>query len=50
MAYYIFFLPLDLRYKITALAIVQETQSMKLVTFTHNKQSRVGAVIDDPII
>ncbi len=23
---------------------------MKLVTFTHNKQSRVGAVIDDAVV
>jgi 2-keto-4-pentenoate hydratase/2-oxohepta-3-ene-1,7-dioic acid hydratase in catechol pathway len=50
MAYYIFFLPVDLRYKLTARAIIQETQSMKLVTFTHNKQSRVGAVIDDAVV
>jgi 2-keto-4-pentenoate hydratase/2-oxohepta-3-ene-1,7-dioic acid hydratase in catechol pathway len=30
--------------------MIQETQSMKLVTFTHNKQSRVGAVIDDAVV
>jgi hypothetical protein len=23
---------------------------MKLVTFTHNKQSRVGAVVDDEVV
>jgi 2-keto-4-pentenoate hydratase/2-oxohepta-3-ene-1,7-dioic acid hydratase in catechol pathway len=29
---------------------MQETQSMKLVTFTHDKLSRVGAVIDDAVV
>jgi 2-keto-4-pentenoate hydratase/2-oxohepta-3-ene-1,7-dioic acid hydratase in catechol pathway len=32
------------------ITIIQETHSMKLVTFTHNNQARVGAVINEAIV
>jgi 2-keto-4-pentenoate hydratase/2-oxohepta-3-ene-1,7-dioic acid hydratase in catechol pathway len=47
---YIFFLAGNLRYTISALVIITKKQPMKLVTFTYNNLSRVGAVVDNHIV
>jgi 2-keto-4-pentenoate hydratase/2-oxohepta-3-ene-1,7-dioic acid hydratase in catechol pathway len=49
-AHYIFFFDGGLRYTITVCKSYWKSSLMKLVTFTHHRSTRVGAVVDDVVV